>query len=423
MNAGRLPFENMVGLITSGQDWAGFTCMSLNDWIDQNQHGLVAPLPLGLLLDAADINRLPLEISAALDAAHVPVAAVTNPELDAATIVGWAATRVQRALGDVNDLRRANAALRVQHEILQRNFDTAEGWLHTMHAPRFVRLRHFPPDQMRVQLEQDQPIQQPLPAAARGLTALDFWIDAPQGATIGVQICDFQGIALATTQMQLLKGATGWQRAQLLRAIGGAETDVYVSLELREGAEVELALALPTAVQSYHARRGPDILERPLAMTLWAGLPEVSLPAVGYAAAQTMRYLVPAELPTPTPLCGSVELFENPGVITLRPAATGTGAAILRDVDFGKSTQIEAFVQVFGNDGASVTINAVAPGVIADRADLYRLDTGQFLPANQPARIEFGTDMARADLVVRIENAHPGSALNLWALHLDDARA
>lgn len=419
----RADSEKTVCLVTSGHNWAGFSCVSLDVWLAENQAGLRAPLPLGLLIDAADYDRLSADMIAALRAAHVPVAPVTDPAQDAVTLARWAGAQVQYARQQVNDLRRANAALRVQHETMQRNFDAAEGWLHMMQAPRFVRLRHFPFDQQQAKLAVGQPLQQTLPAAARGLAAVDFWAVAPQGGAVTVRICDNTGANIAQSQVSLAHGISGWQRAQFSRAIGGLETDVYAEFHLDHGADIALGLALPSATLSVLARCGPEVLDRPLAMTLWGGLPEVTLPAIGYSTPAPTRYVLPIELPTPVALRGVVDVVENPGMLALRAEDAGTGAAVMRNVDFAGHTQSEAFVQILGDDGATVTIAALAPGVISERADLYRLDTGQFIPANQPARIAFAVNDGCADLVVRLENAHPGSVLHLWALRLDNLRA
>lgn len=404
---------------------AGLHChlqhQPFSQWRDKNEIALVSPLPLGFAVTAADLAAMSSQQIANIAAAHLPIeTCVTNQDVTAIA-VGWAFDALGVMAGQMGDMRAAMAALRRQHEDTQLAFSQTEDWLATMLAPRFVQVRQFPRASGQVRVVAGDWLRQKLPCSQRGLAAIDVFAGASNPGGMIARLLRWNGDILAEFIVPHLTPSLGWHRLALPCGLSGPDEDVTLEMSCTVG-EMTLGLAQPVPFEHLRALTKQGRVATPLALTIWAGLPGVTLPPIGQAEqgmpAHQGQYLAAMDLDAPHALKGTVYRHKDQGGIELRPDDQGAALMVIRKVQLGENAEIEAFVQMFGDTGAIVTFAATHPGMIVNASDSYRLPSGRFMAAAQFCRTSDAIGQPVMDIVLRVENAHPGSALRLWALKL-----
>tara|TARA_R110002049_G_scaffold60069_3_gene161904 strand:- start:1933 stop:3198 length:1266 start_codon:yes stop_codon:yes gene_type:complete len=403
-------------------------CCNFNVWLRCNAGTLVSPLPLGFILNERDITKLPAATRANIEAARLPLEKLVDGLDIAALAVRWAIDALESATEQLGGARKSLAEIRFQQELVQRNFVETESWLNAMLAPKFSLVREIPRGSGYIQLQVDQTIRLALPCSSRGLAAVDIYAGVKDGlgrCELSAQLVRWNGECIAAFDNIALTEKCGWARLRLPHGVSGDDEDCSVDLRCVSG-DAEIGLALPVPFNHLRAFKNGCELAAPLALKIWGGLPGVGLPKIGKVsaalAASQISYLTSVDLPVPLALIGSYTTIQEQGSIELRPEPSGKALVVMRNVSLETDCDIEAFLQFLGDDGAVATFSTTLPGVIKVGTDSYRLPQGSFINATQLTRLADHARSPKVDIVLRLENAHPGSVIKLWALKLSRSR-
>ncbi|MEX0969623.1 MAG: DUF6212 domain-containing protein [Paracoccaceae bacterium] len=417
-------FENRGYLVVSAEPNSSLPYRDFDAWLVENKHMLVSPLPLGLILDQIDTAKVEGDLRANIDAAEIPLHTVNADQDVGALSAKWAIDALCNATKLLGDTRRSLAEIRTQHELVQRNFVEAKAWLNNMLAPKFSLVRAFPRASGYVHLRKTQTLRQALPCSSRGLAAIDIFVGEVEGhdaPRLSTRLVRWNGDTIAEFCVEPFSPKGGWLRLPLSQAVSGDDEDCILEIQCRSGV-AEIWLAKPVPFEHLRASMADEVLAAPLALKVWGGLPGVSLPRIGHTHAtlstDKATYLTAADLPKPAAFIGSVSHIAQQGSFELRPDIYGKALIVLNDIALENFCNVEAFLQFLGDAGAIVTFSLTAPGVIKSASDSYRLPQGNFLDETQFVRLADHAHLANVDIVLRLENAHPGAALKLWALKL-----
>ena len=376
-----------------------------------------SPQPIGFLLSQSDKALIPNEILQQLSELGIPIIVPDGTDQVLSSIFALYDSRHLSSLKAIHELRAGNAAVRIQHERTQSNFAATEDWLAAMLAPKFVKIRHLLASDDRVAFVEGDRFCQMLPISSFGLAAIDLDMQLDEGANLSARLLRSNGEILAEFIVQAAPAIDRSHRLILQSAIDGPPEDVWLEVKCTAGAG-RILLARPVPIPDLFARLNGEALRQSLALSLWCSLPGTQLPPLDneQGGDAGWGFVSHGEGASPTALRGHVTVFAGQGMVELRPDPKGNGLAVFQDVKFGDVAQIEAFLQMLGDDGATVTFEAVPGGIISNASDAYRLKTGSFIAITDYTRLAATVPAGTVDVVLRIENAHPGAALRLWAL-------
>lgn len=392
---------------------------NFSEWIAAQGSGLCSPLPLALLLSATDFAALPNAIADALHAAKVPIVLLQDQE---DTMVALYAAMEAKIVLQGETLRRFQveaAAIRETHEYLQNDFAALENWLTVLQVPKCTRICNVAQSHRQMTLRAGDVIKQPLSVSSRGLVAIDLHIE---GDDIALTLVSPDGIRIAELSPEPRKTLKGWRRYRTQAPLSGADKDIMMSLHCIEGtATVGLGEDLPDNRFVARAPSGPQ--SAPLAMAVWAGLVGAPLPPLqGSMQPMPERFIAITDIPEPETLRGKVVVHEQLGALELHADAKGVGAIALRGLRLDYPCAVVAQLQVIGDTGAAVTFEATAPRAVGNGSDLYLLPNGQYGPPSIHVRMATQGQQADSDLILRIEDAKPGTSVWLWALRAGHAK-